>query len=57
MDHSQAIAVTWNGCPDNNEPDWAVYDALELAGSVAENGCVERVEGDLPPRFTPSNGI
>jgi hypothetical protein len=51
MDHLHAMVVTWNCCPDNKEPDWGVYDALELAGCVAEDGHVERVEEDTPPSF------
>ena len=49
--HRDSVAISWNCCPDLQEPDWSVYDALELAGCLEENGCVERVEEGTTPTF------
>ena len=49
--------ITWSCCRDCKEPDWRVYDALELAGVVMrDNGTdgfyVERVEDETPQFYS-----
>ena len=51
MNPTRAITLTWNCCPGTREPDWGIYDALELAGCVAGKGWVERVEEGTTPSF------
>ena len=51
MNPTRAITLTWNCCPGTREPDWGLYDALELAGCVAGKGWVERVEEGTTPSF------
>lgn len=53
MESANSSVITWNCCPNHEEPDWRMYDALELAGCVVvdEEGCVERVEEETVPDF------
>jgi len=46
-------AITWNCCTGGKEPDWSIYDALELAGCIeydkdTDHSFVERVDGEDP---------
>ena len=49
--HRDSLAISWNCCANHHEPDWSAYDALELAGCIAEDGYVERVEEGTTPTF------
>lgn len=51
MKPSPQSEITWSDCPDQKEPDWRVYDALELADCLQGDGYVERVEADTTPTF------
>lgn len=50
-------AICWNCCPDQKEPDWSPYNALELAGSIHQDDYVERVEEDTTPTFYTVYGL
>lgn len=51
MEQLNEGVITWNCCLNNKEPDWSVYDALELAGCIQDEDCVERVEEGITPTF------
>jgi len=49
--------ITWNCYHNGKEPDWALYNALELAGCVefekdTLGAYVERADGETPDFYT-----